>query len=76
MMGVILTVMSQRIRGAGGSAADGPWNAPVIGAAVVDVDLDNNRAAVTIKEPGGGQRVEIYDVRTGELIGIVTVVGP
>lgn len=74
MMGVMVTVIGQRIRGASGSAEDAPWQVQVEGAAVLGVALDGNRAAVTIKQPDGGQRIEIYDVRTGELIG--TLVGP
>ena len=71
MMGVIITVMAQRIRGASGPSEDAPWQVQVQGQAVLDVALDGNRTAVTIKQPDGTQRIQIYDVRTGELIGII-----
>ena len=74
MMGVILMVMPQRIRGVSGPSEDAPWQVQVEGVAVLDVALDGNRAAVTLKNQDGGQRVEIYDVRTGDLIG--TFIGP
>ena len=72
MMGVVITVMSQRIRGASGPSKDAPWQVQVEGVAVLDIALDGNRAAVTIKQPDGTQRIQIYDVRTGDLIGTIT----
>ncbi|MBT3395902.1 MAG: hypothetical protein HOB82_01915 [Alphaproteobacteria bacterium] len=74
MMGVIITVMAQRIRAASGPAEDAPWQVQISGEAVLDVALDGNRAVVTVKQSDGSRRIEIYDVRTGELIG--TVIGP
>jgi hypothetical protein len=74
MMGVIVSVMAQRIRAASGPAEDASWQVQISGQAVLDVALDGNRAAVTIKQSDGSQRIEIYDVRTGELIG--TLIGP
>jgi hypothetical protein len=74
MMGVVITVMSQRIRGASGPSEDALWHVQIEGVAILGIALDGNRAAVTIKQPDGTQRIEIYNVPTGELIG--TIVGP
>ena len=72
MMGVILTVMSQRIRGASGPAEDAPWQVQVEGFAVEEVTLEGNRATVAIRDSNGFLHFETYDVRTGALIGIFT----
>ena len=62
----------QRIRGASGPADAAPWQVQVDGVAVEEVTLEGNRATVAIRDLNGLLRFEIYDVRTGTLIGIFT----
>ena len=72
-MGVIGIVLSQRIREARGPGADAPWEVRIDGATVLAVTLEGNRAAIRIQAADGAQRIEFYDIRTGELIGAMTM---
>lgn len=72
-MGVLGTVLSQRIRADGDDAANSAWEVRVDGATVLEVRLEGNRAAVRVQAADGTQRIEIIDVRTGARLGTVAV---
>ena len=71
---VIGTTLVQRIRAAAdtGTTALAPWQAQSGGAEVLGVTLDGGRVAVRVKI-AGGERIEIWDVRTGAKVGTVVV---
>ena len=72
-MGVLGTVLSQRIRDPGAATAAAAWQARIDGATVLDVSLDGDRAAIRVQAADGAQRIEIFDTRTGARIGVVVV---
>ncbi len=72
-MGVLGTVLSQRIGADGDSEANQAWETRFNGATVLEVRLEGNRAAVRLQAADGTQRIEIIDTRTGAQLGTVIV---
>jgi len=72
-MGVLGTVLSQRIGSGGSSEADQVWDTQFNAATVLEVRLEGNRAAVRLQTADGIQRIEIIDIRTGAQLGTVIV---